>query len=92
MPPETSSDPNAADFVPTPKKKDPAAVHPGVLASRTRARAIGVGVVYGPDGAPKIAPDFIANLSPPHRKWVHDDLARHGWKLNDDNTVVKVEG
>ena len=89
---DKAADPSAPDYVPTPKAKDPKAVHPGVAASRTRARAIGVGVVYDKDGRPKIAPDFLAALTPPHRKWVHDDLARHGWKLNDDNTVVKAEG
>jgi hypothetical protein len=67
------------------------ALHPGVAASRARGRATAVGVVYDRDGAPKIAPDFLANLPGHHRTWVYNDLLKHGYQLHPDSTVTKIE-
>ncbi len=71
--------------------KVPGAVHPLVAANRAKPRAMAVGIVYDRNGVPKISPDFIAALSAPDRTWVANDLLRHGWQLNADDTVTKLE-
>lgn len=68
------------------------AEHPLVAANRLKPRAMAVGIVYGPDGAPKISADFLAALPGVHRTWVENDLQQHGWRLNADNTVTRLEG
>lgn len=87
--PQTNEE--APDVIRTPKPKDPNAVHPGVAASRFRARARGIGVVYGHDGAPRIDAEFIEGLSAEQRIWVAGDLEKHGYRLNADNSVTKLE-
>lgn len=54
------------------------------------ALPLAVGVVYAPDGSPRLEKDFIDHLQPKVRALVKADLERHGWRLTDDNTVEKL--
>lgn len=53
-------------------------------------RPLAVGVVYAPDGTPRIEKDFVDHLQPSVRAIVRADLERHGWRLTDQNTVERL--
>lgn len=55
-----------------------------------KPKPLAVGVVYGSDGVPRLEKDFLDNLHPKVREVVQADLGRHGWRLNDDNTVERT--
>lgn len=82
----------SAEYVPTPKAKDPAAMHPLVREKLMNPgrRARGVGIVYGKDGKPKITRDWLDNLSPEDRRAADINLAAHGWKVGTDNTIMRA--
>lgn len=89
-----ATDPTHPEYVPQPKAKDPAAVHPLVAAAamRPKARAVGVGIVFDAAGRPKITKDWLTKLTPTDRAGVDAELARRGWKINDDFTVARTAG
>lgn len=65
-------------------------MHPAVARSKNRPRAMGVFVVYGKEGQPKLDPDFIAHLNEHQRKTVDADLAAHGFRLNANNVAERI--
>lgn len=55
-----------------------------------KPKPLAVGVVYSKDGTPRIEKDFVDNLHPHVREVVQADLARHGWRLTDQNSVERL--
>lgn len=51
--------------------------------------SLAVGIVYDKNGAPKIDPGFIENLTAIDRERVRENLNQHGYRLTDQNTVEK---
>jgi hypothetical protein len=92
QPGATPSDPSAPTYVPTPKAKDPTAVHPLVKAKQLapKGRATGVGIVYDREGRPKITRDWLDNLPAHERGAVDANLLAHGWRINKDSVIEKV--
>lgn len=86
------ADASHPEYVPTPKAKDPNAVHPLVAqkALQARGKARGVGVVYGADGRPKITRDFLDHLSAEDRAAVDRDLLANGWRINENYSIDRV--
>ena len=73
-----------------PRPKGPKPVtHPGLVAKmqRDQVRAMGIGIVYGADGVPKITYDFLRNLTYVDRMAVERNLFEHGWKLEGAQVV-----
>lgn len=91
-PSAATDDPTSPTYVPTPKAKDPGAMHPLVRAKldKPKARATGVGIVYDRDGRPKITRDWVEHLTPTDRAAVDQNLAAHGWKINPDLTIARA--
>lgn len=85
-------DPESPEYVPTPKAKDPAAVHPLVAAKalKPQGKARGVGIVYGADGRPRITRDWLDNLNPEQRAAADKDLLANGWRVNENYSIDKV--
>lgn len=81
---------DAPDYVPTPKPKDPNAMHPLVRAKMNQPpRATGFGVVYDREGRPKITEDWLKHLNANERRAVDHNLAEHGWKISADGGSVE---
>lgn len=91
----SSADPAAPDYVPTPKRKVPGAMHPQVRANLSKPpalpRAVGCGIVYDRNGRPKITADWLENLSPAERRAADTNLAEHGWRVTPENTIEPLE-
>lgn len=71
------------EFVPTPKKKVPGAMHPLVAEKMKKGRAAGVGIVYSKSGLPRIDPGWINSLDPAQKDLVAKDLSKRGFKVED---------
>ena len=53
-----------------------------IRAGLSSPRPRGVGLVYGPDGKPKIKDGWVERLTPDQRTWVEHALAMRGFRLN----------
>lgn len=84
-------DPDSPEYVPRQKRKVKGVEHPLVREKRlNKPKTRGVGIVYDANGAPKITEDWLAHLGAEDRRAADIDLAAHGWKINDDNTIVRA--